>query len=849
MQNKKSLAVTLLMTAMLVSCGGNSSAPTSSDGASSTPASAGASDSSVVPSSSESKPVSNVFNGYALANRVATVLNKYRSTVTFQTIADAVNALKEPVDLDPSSETKASEVAAVLILAEGFKQALPDRIGARSFQGYYFDPASIELRKVEDDSDTGDVRKALKYLSETGIFNVPASTSLSGGKAYAERNLNKIFDRIHAYFGESYVDDFFSTVNHDYLYDENPNVNVPADGRKSWDEVYDSENLTSIYDSRLIPEEDIVDWALDLAPDVSVAGNFIETYTDWDARATGKAAGMVAGIQKYLDAKTAEEFIEVCREMAKEQGFCILWSEYSANNLSYMGTPLLHITSYNYADSSSTAAGNKATSTARFKPIFQEVLGCEDAEAQKLAEDYSQFKVDMARAKERDDLKDGIMITTSDDELVEKTPTLYFKSSFSTGETLDQFFQSLGFEPNSVAVNSCLDTRAIVSLITDETLDLVKGLAVWQMLQHYTICLPDTEAVNAWAWKPGYGTNAKTLWDEKSAFYAYGMKYLSGAFANAWMETPTFEADANAVIDVTLSLKEALLQRIEAADWLSQDAKDKATLKCNNMAYSIGGKNSDGSYLSYPETPYKGKADGSLYGNIGIYESIGLVDAAKLVGHKDGGRSFTAYVAALDPLTANAFYMPSYNGINITLGYMACYAGAGQATKQKLLEDYGWVVGHEISHGFDSNGIEFDESGNKPEGGWFQKEDFDAYLFRCKDVSDYYKGYEVMPERATEGSTVVTEAIADINGLHIALEVAKNLSDFDYRSFFIAQAKHFASYSSQYVYAGNLASDEHPFGRARVNLAVQTVDEWHEAFETKEGDNMYVTPADRIRIW
>ena len=81
------------------------------------------------------------------------------------------------------------------------------------------------------------------------------------------------------------------------------------------------------------------------------------------------------------------------------------------------------------------------------------------------------------------------------------------------------------------------------------------------------------------------------------------------------------------------------------------------------------------------------------------------------------------------------------------------------------------------------------------------------------------------------------------------MEAVKNKSNFDYRQFFINCADNFGAYSSKYTYTSELATDEHPFGRARVNLAMMAIDEWHTAFETKPGDNMWVAPEDRILVW
>ena len=869
MKAKKILFVALTASMLLASCGGKSSAspiipvPTpSSTGESSDTSSSSSSSSStetdptsstITSTSSDPEgdddpiPTTTTFNAYNVTYKLVKELRKYDDTVRVSKIAkELAMDSGESIDFSLESETRLTEGFFALIFYVAIKDVLPERIGARSFQGFYFDPDTVELRRFVNNEKDGYAYQALTFLSQTGIFHVPATTSLSAAKAFSDKNLNKYIDRLHAYFGTSLKDDFFSTVNHDYLYDNNPYEDVPADGRKSWDEPYDEDNLTNIYDSRLIPEETIVDWALEFVDQIPEAKTYVDLYKDFSTRVPGNGAGMIEGIREYLAAQTPAEFIEVCRKQALENGYCILWSEAETGKYTYAGKNLLTVTSYNYSGTASEAVSGRAESVARFKPIFGEAMDLDEEVALKYAEDYSDFKIAMTRHKAADPESDTVRLLTDDEEEYQKTPTLYTMATFSTGESLQHFFETLGFTKKSIVFASSQDIRAIVDLIKEDTLDVVKGMAIWQMLQHYTICLPNTPAVNAWAWKPGYGTNKETLWDNKAAFYTYGLSSISNVISNYYVATEEFERESAAVISVLDGLKDAMGRRIDAASWLSQDAKDKAHLKVDNLKHCIGGALSDGTTLEFavPE-----EVTGTLYDAIGAFASVSLQEMTKQAGYSVDG-AFGDYVKTINPLTANAFYMPARNGLDITLGYMAAYDDADKMATSDLFASYGWVVGHELSHGFDSNGIYYDENGNKPAEGWFLPEDQEAYSARCLNVSSYYDGYEVMPEKATNGKTVITEAIADINGLHLTMEMAKEVENFDYEAFFIKAAQNFASYASQYTYsAGGLAADEHPFGRARVNLAVKAMDEFHETFGTAEGDAMWVAPEDRIAIW
>ena len=158
----------------------------------------------------------------------------------------------------------------------------------------------------------------------------------------------------------------------------------------------------------------------------------------------------------------------------------------------------------------------------------------------------------------------------------------------------------------------------------------------------------------------------------------------------------------------------------------------------------------------------------------------------------------------------------------------------------------GAVVGHEITHGFDSMGCMYDKDGNL--SNWWTAEDSAAFAERTKKVSDYFGSIQVLPGKNVDGELVVTEAVADLGGVSCMLEIAKNIKDFDYDDFFTSFARIWRCQNSQQV-EEILLQDSHPPGYLRTNVNVQQFSEFYDTFGIKEGDPMYLAPEKRLSVW
>ena len=169
----------------------------------------------------------------------------------------------------------------------------------------------------------------------------------------------------------------------------------------------------------------------------------------------------------------------------------------------------------------------------------------------------------------------------------------------------------------------------------------------------------------------------------------------------------------------------------------------------------------------------------------------------------------------------------------------------------------GVVIGHEMTHGFDDQGRQFDKDGNLKD--WWAEGDGDRFNERTKVMVDFFNNIEVLPGLKANGQLTLGENIADHGGLIVSYLAYKNatrnnpLPEVDG---FTADQRFFIAYAT--LWAGNIReeeirsrtkSDPHSLGEWRVNGALPHVDAWYDAFGIKEGDPMYLAPEKRVSIW
>ena len=781
----------------------------------------------IVPSHSSSIQTEITVN--EVAAKVAYAAQKYGSTKSAE---DLLNAGK--ADLSTGQAT-IGDLEYLENLA--FAGLMPSKKGARNFQASTSKVASTRIAGAASGSAK---YKALQWLESYGLFVPSNGLNHDCGRALDSALMKRWLDRIHAYMGTSKNDDFFTTVNHDYLY-ENPDI------------AYAQPNA-SVYDSNLISDHRVVEWVKGRLPVEPSSNAFYETFIDTSWRTGGYIGGLVDDINSLLNASDIGGFIGELKKLAKNNGYCPLWDELALEykpqvNLKEVTTYRLKATSYDLDALPSEIKKGSAgynDSVKRFTPIFQENLGVSEEKANTYATYYTDFKYEFAKNFNYEyGLESGV--------LVPKEGTVY--GDPTKGLNLYSFFNDIGFEhPDWFVFENSGKAKSLLSMFSDDHLNELKGWAVWQMLENYIPFLPDGKATMAWAHPSSENIHHdKETLSSDDFFSSYVIDYIAGNISENYVVTNEFKEDVATVRSLIGEIVSTFKKRVSSADWLSQDGKDKVSKKLDALVSLVGG-DMDGSVAHYIAPEFVSKANGGNgYRNANIHDKANLQSLAEIVGtswdEMDRKRETELVFAEYGPLLANALYIPWTNGFVISLGYMAAYKRPTQMTQEELLASYGWVVGHEISHGFDSSGILYDDSGKHYGMGWLDYEDQSTFKQRTSWVADYYSGVEVMPGQITNGVTVLGEAIADLTGLRNACDIGKTKNNFDFAKFFTVAAENFGAYASQALYLAKLASDAHPFGRARVNTALAAMTEFQKAFSIQEGDSMYMPETYSPLVW
>jgi putative endopeptidase len=383
------------------------------------------------------------------------------------------------------------------------------------------------------------------------------------------------------------------------------------------------------------------------------------------------------------------------------------------------------------------------------------------------------------------------------------------------------------------------------ALVASTSLDTWKDWLAFHLLDTYAGVLPKALVEERFAffgkilsgttqqrprWQRGVSVVNGLLGDAVGQVYA--QRYFS----------PQAKAQAQ---DMVANLIAAFRQRIEALSWMNPATKAEAEAKLSTLYVGIGYPETWHDYSNFEVTP--DDIFGNIWrGNLAEYQR----DIARL------GKPIDRKEWSMTPQTVNAVNLPLQNALNFPAAILQPPFFDPLAPAAANYGAIGTVIGHEISHTFDTEGSTFDSKGRLRN--WWTPADLTHFEAATAQLAAQYDTYKPFPDLSVNGKQTLAENIADVAGISAAYDgykaslsgkIAPTQDSFSGdQQFFIAFAQNWGSKVREAALRQEVMTDPHAPAEYR-SATVRNIDAWYAAFNVKPGEKLYLTPPDRVRIW
>ncbi len=301
------------------------------------------------------------------------------------------------------------------------------------------------------------------------------------------------------------------------------------------------------------------------------------------------------------------------------------------------------------------------------------------------------------------------------------------------------------------------------------------------------------------------------------------------------------------MVKLVKNLQTALGERIDAQEWMSDSTKIRAHEKLAAFHVKVGYPDKWKDYSKRLEI----KND-SYWANVCRASEWGFNDMYSRIGKPVDKDEWL-----MTPQTVNAYYNPSTNEICFPAAILQPPFFNMEADDAANYGAIGVVIGHEMTHGFDDQGRQFDKDGNLTD--WWAPGDADRFKERAQVMVDFFNKIEVLPGLQANGELTLGENLADHGGLNVAYLAFQNATKdapLGVVDGFTPEQRFFLAYAT--LWAGNIRdeqirvytkSDPHSLGKWRVNGALPHIQAWYDAFHITPSDPLYVAPENRVNVW
>lgn len=300
------------------------------------------------------------------------------------------------------------------------------------------------------------------------------------------------------------------------------------------------------------------------------------------------------------------------------------------------------------------------------------------------------------------------------------------------------------------------------------------------------------------------------------------------------------------MVKLVKNLQTALGERIDAQEWMSDSTKIRAHEKLATFHVKVGYPDK---WKDYSKLEIK---NDSYWANVCRASEWGFNDMYSRIGKPVDKDEWL-----MTPQTVNAYYNPSTNEICFPAAILQPPFFNMEADDAANYGAIGVVIGHEMTHGFDDQGRQFDKDGNLTD--WWASGDADRFKERAQVMVDFFNKIEVLPGLQANGELTLGENLADHGGLNVAYLAFQNATKdapLGVVDGFTPEQRFFLAYAT--LWAGNIRdeqirvytkSDPHSLGKWRVNGALPHIQAWYDAFHITPSDPLYVAPENRVNVW
>lgn len=309
--------------------------------------------------------------------------------------------------------------------------------------------------------------------------------------------------------------------------------------------------------------------------------------------------------------------------------------------------------------------------------------------------------------------------------------------------------------------------------------------------------------------------------------------WLPGALERCYRERYDFSQDQERIIELCGKIREQYRIMIAQSDWLSESARSAALEKLDRMRVNVLYMSD---YRQYSNVQTEGRS---------LWELICLLGGETSKRDESGAASVSGQSGIT--LDGNASYSWRDNSITIQIGILGgCFYQPDMGVEE-LYGGIGTIIAHEISHAFDSTGMQFDANGRFST--WWDEADISAAAERTEALIRYFSAVTAVDHMQINGASIQSEAIADLAGMTCVLGLAEKETGFNYDRFFRQYATLWRNVTSAELERYALLYDSHPPAYLRTNVIVQQFQEFYDCYDVKPGDRMYLAPEDRLSLW